>query len=695
MILQHDSRCDPNVRPVERKDLLTEFNSRLIAPMQAALKTLAFGLMTANLFPQVPENLVVEGVPSFSPELRKEAARYSEFRAAAFQSWHPKQREMLISTRFAESMQLHHVKSPGAARKQLTFLPEPVAAAKFQPKTGECIVFAQDTGGGEFYQLYRYDVGDGRITLLTDGKSRNTGARWSRSGRWIAYTSTRRNGKDNDIWLMDPALSQGRISRAPNQNQNQTGTRLTGPSIDKLLHEVTGGGWSVQDWSPDDSKLLLSEYISINESYLHLLDINSGQRTPITARQAGAKIAYSNPRFTASSKGIFVATDRDSEFQRLAELDLSGNVVRVLTAKLNWDVDEFELSPDGKTIAYISNEDGVGVLHLMDAKSGKELKAPKLPLGIPSGLEWHENNRDLGFNFVSAKSPNDAYSVDVKTGKVERWTESETGGLDPQQFVDPELVKMKSFDGLQISAFVYRPEAKKFPGKRPVVINIHGGPEGQARPIFQARYNYFLNEMGIAVIYPNVRGSAGYGKTFVALDNGFKREDSVKDIAAIIEFIKRDPTLNAERIAVIGGSYGGFMSLACMIHYADELRCGIDVVGISNFITFLKNTQDYRRDLRRAEYGDERDPKMAEFLEKVSPTTNVKKISKPLLVVQGQNDPRVPVTESEQMVKAIRENGGTVWYVMAKDEGHGFAKKRNIDYQFLATIRFYREFLLK
>ena len=569
-------------------------------------------------------------------------------------------------------MQLHLVQSPGAARKQLTFLPEPVGGGRFQPKTGACIVFSQDTGGGEFYQLYRYDVADGRITLLTDGKSRNTGARWSRSGKWLAHTSTKRTGKDNDVWLLDPMK----------------------PASAKLLHEVTGGGWSVEDWSHDESKLLLGEYVSVNESHLYLLDVKTGRRTPVTP--PGEKgVAYGRGQFAADGKSIFITTDRDAEFQRLVEVDLNGKTLRVLTEKVKWDVDEFELSPDGKTIAYIMNEDGVGVLHLMNAKSGKELKAPKLPLGIPSGLEWHENGRDLGFNFVSAKSPNDAYSLDVKTGKIERWTESETGGLDAQHFVEPELVKLKSFDGLQISAFVYRPDPKKFPGKRPVIVNIHGGPEGQSRPIFQARNNYYLNELGVAVIFPNVRGSVGYGKTFVTLDNGFRREDSVKDIAAVLDFIKRDAALDGARIAVTGGSYGGYMSLACMEHYADSLRCGIDVVGISNFLTFLKNTQDYRRDLRRVEYGDERDPRMAEFLERISPTTNVKKITKPLFVVQGKNDPRVPVTEAEQMVKAIRNNGGTVWYLMAKDEGHGFAKKRNADYQFLATIQFYREFLLK
>jgi dipeptidyl aminopeptidase/acylaminoacyl peptidase len=640
--------------------------------MKATATLLAATLMTTTLLAQVPDNLVVEGVPAFPAELRADAGRYMEFRAAGFNSWHPKRRELLITTRFADSMQLHLVKSPGAARKQLTFLPEPVGGGRFQPKTGACVVFSQDTGGGEFYQLYRYDVADGRITLLTDGKSRNTGARWSRNGKQLAYTSTKRTGKDNDVWLIDPLK----------------------PESAKLLHEVSGGGWSIEDWSHDGETLLLGEYVSVNESHLYLLDIRSGATAAITP--AGEKgVAYGNARFSGSGKTVLATTDKDAEFQRLVEMDFNGKILRVLTEKAKWDVDEFELSPNGNTIAYILNEDGVGVLHLMNAKSGKELKAPKLPLGIPSGLEWHENGRDLGFNFVSAKSPNDAYSADVITGKVERWTESETGGLDAQQFVEPELVKLKSFDGLQISAFVYRPDPKKFPGKRPVIVNIHGGPEGQSRPIFQARNNYFLSELGIAVIFPNVRGSVGYGKTFVTLDNGFKREDSVKDIAAVLDFIKSDAALDGARIAVTGGSYGGYMSLACMEHYADSLRCGIDVVGISNFLTFLKNTQDYRRDLRRVEYGDERDPKMAEFLEKISPTTNVKKITKPLFVVQGKNDPRVPVTEAEQMVKAIRDNGGTAWYLMAKDEGHGFAKKRNADYQFLATIQFYREFLLK
>jgi dipeptidyl aminopeptidase/acylaminoacyl peptidase len=300
----------------------------------------------------------------------------------------------------------------------------------------------------------------------------------------------------------------------------------------------------------------------------------------------------------------------------------------------------------------------------------------------------------LAFSLTSAKSPSDVHSLDTQSGKVERWTESETGGLNPAGFVEPELVRLKSFDGLEISGFLYLPDARKFPGPRPVLVNIHGGPEGQSRPIFQARNNFWMTELGVALFYPNVRGSTGQGKTFVTLDNGFKREDTVKDIGAFLDWITRDSRFDKSRVAVTGGSYGGYMSLACMAHFSDRLRCGIDVVGISNFLTFLKNTQDYRRDLRRVEYGDERDPAMAEFLGKISPANHADQIRKPLFVVQGLNDPRVPASESQQMVKAIRDQGGTAWFLMAKDEGHGFQKKRNVDFQFCSTVLFLKQHLL-
>jgi dipeptidyl aminopeptidase/acylaminoacyl peptidase len=564
------------------------------------------------------------------------------------------------------------VKTAGGARRQLTFLAEPVAGGSFRRKTGDCIVFGQDIGGGEFYQLYRLDPADGRVTLLTDGKSRNLPGPWSNDGRWLAYTSTRRNGRDTDLYAMNPG----------------------DPKTDRLVLQLGGGGWSALDWSPDDTKLLVGEYVSINESYLHLADVKSGTMELLTPK-GGEKISWSGAQFAKDGKSLFVTTDKGSEFQRLSRFDFATKQLTPLAKDLKWDVESFALSDDGQLLAYVSNESGVSVLHLLNARTGRELAVPKLPAGVIGGLEWHENNRDLGFTLSAARSPGDCWSLDVKTRKLERWTESETGGLNAETFAEPELIRFKSFDGLEISAFVYRPDPAKFPGPRPVLVSIHGGPESQTRPTFQARNNYFVTELGVTLISPNVRGSDGFGKTFLTLDNGFKREDSVKDIGALLDWIAKDAHLDARRVAVMGGSYGGYMVLASMTHFNDRLRCGVDVVGISNFLTFLKNTQDYRRDLRRVEYGDERDPAMAEFLARIAPTANVKKITKPMFVVQGFNDPRVPVTESAQMVKALRENGASTWYLMAKDEGHGFQKKKNADFQFQATVEFLKANLVK
>jgi dipeptidyl aminopeptidase/acylaminoacyl peptidase len=614
---------------------------------------------------------VVEGVPDIPAGLQSDASRYLEFRSAAFNGWHPTRREMLVSTRFGEVAQLHTVARPGGARRQITFTAEPVAGGGWQPGQGRYLVFAQDRGGGEFYQYYRLDPDTGRTVLLTDGQSRNGGARFTRSGSQMAYTSTRRTGADTDVYLMNPAE----------------------PASDRLLCELSGGGWGVADWSDDETRLLLVEYLSINKSRLHLLDARTGARELLTPDEA-EPVAHGNARFARDGRSVYFTSDKDSEVQRLTRMDLKTRTTRVLTRDSSWNVEEFELSPDGKQIAFVTNEDGVGRLHLIDARTGKARPGPQLPLGIPSGVTWHENGRDLAFSFNSARTTTDAYSFDTRSGKVERWTESETGGLNTTGFVEPELIQLTSFDGLPVSGFLYRPDAKRFSGRRPVLLNIHGGPEGQSRPVFQARNNYYLNELGVALLFPNVRGSDGYGKTFLTLDNGFRREDSVRDIAAFLDFLAADPALDAERVAVMGGSYGGYMALACLTHYSERLRCGVDVVGISNFRTFLENTQDYRRDLRRVEYGDERDPAMRAHLESISPLNQVERIRKPLFVVQGQNDPRVPVTEAEQMVRAIRERGGTVWYLLAKDEGHGFRKKPNADYQFLSTILFLKEHLL-
>lgn len=435
------------------------------------------------------------------------------------------------------------------------------------------------------------------------------------------------------------------------------------------------------------------EYLSINESYLWLVDVASGDKTLITSKGSDEKVAYRPIAFAKDGRGIYVTTDRDSEFMRLAYIGLASKRHTYLITDIPWNVEGADLSDDGRQIALATNENGISRLHLFDTQTQKRTTVEGVPTGVIGGLAWHENNRDLGFVVASARSTADVYSLDVQSGKIERWTHSETGGLDAEKFSEPKLVTWKTFDDREISGFLYNPPAQ-FTGKRPVIVVIHGGPEGQSRPRFLGKNNYFLQEMGIALICPNVRGSAGYGKSFLKLDNGFLREGTYKDIAALFDWIESRDDLDARRIMVTGGSYGGHMTLAVAVNYSDRIRCALDVVGISSLVTFLERTKSYRRDLRRAEYGDERDPKMRAFLEKIAPLNHTDKITKPLFVVQGANDPRVPLSESVQIVETLRQNKTPVWYLMAEDEGHGFAKKKNADFQFYATILFVQEFLL-
>jgi len=616
------------------------------------------------------DNLTVEGVPPIARSLADGLRRYTEFRAAAFADWHPTRREMLIRTRFADTFQVHHVAFPGGDRRQMTFFPDTVSAASFQPATGDYFVFSKDTGGNEFSQNYRYDLEDGAITLLTDGASKNSPGVWSNAGDRMAYTSTRRTGKDVDFYVINPA----------------------DPSSDRLLAALEGGGWFPLDWSPEDTQILGMEYVSVNESYLWLMDAATGEKTPLTPK-GDRKVSYGFGRFAADGQSLYVVTDKGSEFTYLASLDLTTGGLTPLTPDLGWGLESIDVSLDGGKIAFVTNEDGVSVLRLLDTQTGALIVPNGIPVGVLGGLCWHNNSQDLAFTLLSARSPSDVYSLNAGTGEISRWTRSETGGLNTALFSEPELVRWPSFDGRSISGFLYRPAAQ-FTGRRPVNIIIHGGPEGQARPGFLGQSNYSLNELGVALLYPNVRGSDGYGKTFLDLDNGFLREASYQDIGALLDWIATQPDLDAGRIMVSGGSYGGHMTLAVSYLYSDRIACALDIVGMSSLVTFLENTEGYRRDLRRVEYGDERDPEMRAFLERIAPITHAGEIRKPLFIIQGKNDPRVPASEALQMAETLRGNAVPVWFLMADDEGHGFVKKKNVEFQFYATVQFMQTYLL-
>ena len=618
-------------------------------------------------------NLVIEGIPAIPGDIAESVQKYSESRSAVFCDWHPKRQEMIISTRFGNVPQLHLLAMPMGARKQLTFFNEPVSNASFEPVKGEYFLFTKDKGGNEFSQIYRYNLSDGSITLLTDGKrSQNGGIVWSKKGKWIAYGSTARNGADRDISIMDPM----------------------NPSSNRLLLEVSGGGWAVLDASPDDKQLLVAEEISANESHYWLVDVTTGNKKELTPQNEHG-VYYGEAKFNKTGTGIYFTTDKDNEFIRLAYMDLSTKNTNYLTSAINWNVETFDVAEDGKRVAFVTNEAGESKLYLLNTTTPTQqyFSIRTIPGGVYANISFHKDSKHLMVSVNSAQSPTDVYVISTSNGKTERWTESEMGGIVASELRTPQLIKWKSFDDKEISGFYYKPSAK-FTGKRPVMINIHGGPEGQSLPIFQAANNYYLNELGVAIIYPNVRGSLGYGKTFLAADNGMKREESVKDIGALLDWIGQQPDLDASRVMITGGSYGGYMTLAVATNYNDRIRCSVDIVGISNFNTFLKNTESYRRDLRRVEYGDERDTAMAAFFEKIAPFNNADKIKKPLFIIQGGNDPRVPRTESVQMADKVRSNGTTVWYLEAKDEGHGFRKKNNVDFQRNATILFMKNYLL-
>ncbi len=609
-------------------------------------------------------SVVLEGTPEIPEQLGRQLSKYADARMASLQWLSDDAKSVLVTTRFADTDQLHWVSSPLGARTQVTFRDEPVAAASIAPG-GAAVVYMSDTGGNERYQILRQELATGVTTLLTDGKSRNGEYVWSHSGARIAYTSNARNGKDMDLYLGD-AKSPG-----------------------KLLLERSGH-WYPIEWSRDDKLLLVGEYVSINDSRLYLVDVGTKSVKRVSPEKPTA--SYRAAALSPDAKRMWVATDRDGDFVELyeARLDKPDAPWKPLSHDIHWNVEEIALSPDGKTLAFVTNENGYGVLRLLDTASGRHGKAPGAPQGIVRGLHFAKKAPVVGFTLTGATENGDAFSYDLRTKKLTRWTESEVGGLDKKRFVAPELIEYATFDELKIPALYYRARGA---GRHPVVVWIHGGPESQARPSFSPLLQYLVVESGFSVLVPNVRGSDGYGKAYLLLDNGEKREDSVKDIGALLDWIDKRPELDAQHVAVFGGSYGGYMVLASLVHFSKRLSAGVDIVGISNFVTFLENTQAYRRDLRRAEYGDERNAPMRKLLTRISPTTNAKKIESALFVAHGANDPRVPVGETEQIVKAVREGGHDVWYMLAKNEGHGFRKQENRDLFYRLSVLFLEKHL--
>jgi dipeptidyl aminopeptidase/acylaminoacyl peptidase len=614
-------------------------------------------------------SLLLAGVPEISQSTLSRVAQYYETRSARLQGFLGD--EVLITTRFADTLQLHRVRRPLAAREQLTFFDEPVIRAYVPPGNASGFVYARDTAGAEFYQLYWYDRATGSHRLLTDGAARHGGVVFARDGSRFAYYSTSRNGRVHDVHVQD---MDGNVT---------------------IALAPADGAWYPLDFSPDGTRLLVLHYVSINEAYLFEVEIGSGAQRALLPH--GVRAGIGDARYDTAGAGVFFTSDLGAEFVRLHRLDLSSGQLEVLTADVPWDVEAFELAPDGSLLALSINEGGVSRIVLRRLPEQLPVALPELPRGVVDGLAFSADSGTLAFSVSTSVSPSDVWSVGIGQRRLTRWTRSEVGGLDADGFVTPRLLDYPTFDlrdgeRRRIPVFLYLPEGS---GPHPVLVLIHGGPETQYRPWFSAFVQYVVGELGMAVIAPNVRGSSGYGKTYLTLDNGRRREDSVRDIGALLDWVATRAELDTDRVAVMGASYGGYMVLAALAHYPERLAAGVEAVGITSFVTFLGNTQPYRQDLRRAEYGDERDPEMREFLTSISPLSNVEALVRPLKIAQGANDPRVPASESEQIRAALAAQGTPVWYVLAEDEGHGFRRKANQVYDAAVTSRFLEEFVLR
>jgi dipeptidyl aminopeptidase/acylaminoacyl peptidase len=642
-------------------------NSKLLAVVPLALAIVPVQAQPAAPPRQERGNLILDAIPPRAAQLAERLGQYRQSRQATFLDWLP-DGAMLVATRFGEVEQVHRVASPLGAREQLTFYPDPVSAAR-APRTtpvagqNSGFVFLKDQGGDENAQLYYYSSA-AHVQPLTTGKFLHGSPVWSNDGKRIAFYGNERDGVSYDVYVCD----------------------IGSNSAPRLVAGGQQDSWYPLDWSADDRKLLLWKYVSIGESYLYIADVYTGTLTPID--DSGRKIGIRTARFAPDGRGVYLVSDEDGEFAQLRYLDPVSHEMRKITDRIPWDIEDFDVSADGRYIAYVWNEDGRSRLTVLDTAQ----KLEQAPAGVPEGrienLHFDKSGRRLGFSAESAQSPRDAYAYDLGKNALERWTRSEVGPLDVGSFVPAELVRYPTWDRVaggqrMISAYLYRPRGA---GPHPVLIDIHGGPEAQARADWNPFVQFLVNELGYAVIAPNVRGSSGYGKTFLKLDNGLLREDAVKDIGSLIVWLGLQPTFDREHVVVMGsGSYGGYMALAALASYGDRLTGGVDEMGISNFVSYLENTAPYRRELRRAEYGDERDPRMRAFLNQISPVNKVALMRRPLLVVEGMNDPRSPPMEAQQIVWRMRSKGAEVWYLAAKDEGHSFRKKANED-AYLETV---------
>ena len=617
----------------------------------------------------VPDRVKVENVPPIPLSIVDGVQPYGQFRQARLLAWHPTARRILIATAFGNVQQIHEVRAPGGARTQLTFFRDGVTGGASYDPGGRYILFRKDTsGGGEAMQLFRYNFDTGRGVLLTDGKSRHGVPVWSHRRGLVAYSSTRRNGKDRDLWVMNPLDA----------------------ASEHMIAEVDGT-WDALDWSADDKEILALQLIAgSTETRLWRIDVDSKRRTLVTPK-TDPPARWTAATYGNGGRSIFALSDRDSDVTRVWKCDLASGTWSLVTAPA-LAVEAFAAPPVGNELAVVVDRGATSELQFVNTLTRRSRTIRSVPPGVIWNVSWRPSGDVVAIDFAGARTFRDVYDVDLKTGRLQRWTTSEMGGAGQDALPDAEIVQWKSFDGRLIPGILYRP-AKRFTGPRPVMINVHGGPETRERPRGLGRSNYFRNELGMAIIYPNIRGSSGYGKVYEHLDDGMKREDAVKDIGALLDWIAAQPDLDKNRVMLTGSSYGGYITYAASIAYGDRIRCAFAGFGLSDFVAFLDGTDPSRRRDRLLEYGDPSDPEVRAFLKNISPLTHAAQLKVPLFVVQGAKDTRVPLNQAEAMVRAVRANGTPVWYVVY-DLGHEEFTQQTNDFNQYAWVLFVQKFLL-
>ena len=638
----------------------------VLAKLVLGCLALAFARARAQ---DLPDSIYSEGVPAIPPELDQGLDHYRFYDSVSFQGWLAGTRRVVYLFESGGTQQVFVRPRPDQPEQQLTSFARPVSWVCPHP-TRERMVIAIDQAGQENYQLLLSDQPTGVLRIFTNPYWRNTGLLWSPRGHFLALTSNARNGADRDLYVVTPPYAT-------------TGRRI----------KDADGTCSAQDWSPDERRIVAVEFRpDWTESCVELIDVATGT-VEVLPQPSDHPVRRTAVRWSRDGGALYWLTNRNSEFLRLGRYDLATKEETPLTAHIPWDIEEYDISGNGNSIVLVANEDGQSRLHVIDARTGDRRPTPRFADGLISNVNFRPRSQEFAFTWSSPQSPPGIYSYDLATRWKTEWIKPRPASPKAGTAERPELIRYESFDGRKIPAFVRRPKPT-IEGPYPVLIELHGGLASQARPAFSSLDDYLVDELGIALVSPNVRGSSGYGLEYEGLDDCQKREDGVRDIAALLDWIASQRDLDASRVAVRGGSYGGYMTLSAMMHFSHRLRAGIDISGISSLETSLAEALDCAVAGWRAEYGDERDPETRQFLRAISPLENAAMIKRPLLVIHGENDPRVKVAEAERIVAAVRRNGVPVWYVRFSGEGHGFDRREHSLYSQHAQVLFLCRFLL-